>query len=1315
MGRTAHFLKTQGLRCERPVSVENQAVVLNAVPLLVLAALNLAVCAALVPSYWRERKRAADVDVATALMFPVVGIAAGIIGVLIAITREPLGGHIWLGLLAIATAYAPPLVFFARWADRSLLLVGARRAREAEQRGSTHERQLEAVARLSTSLATTEDAGQIGRLVLGETVPLLGFDFGAVAVVDNERRRARLVSGLDVDGVPDWLEGFELDLDAEPSGIATAVNERTAFTVYDAGSSARVHKRLVELTGLRSICFVPMLGAEDVSGVLVLGSRSTRVFEREELELLQGLASEAGLALGRLKSANALAAALERERLISSITTHLRSELDLDTVLNVTVRDVAEALDLMRCFVRLDGPVAAEWDGPGVEKLAGRSRALPVTTLAEREGRTISVANIAEATNIDPVGRDVLLSLGTAAALGTPITAGGQAIGVLGLHRAQAGAWTFHEIAVAEAVAREAGVAIHVAQLLDENRRRIAEQSALLEASQALASELQFDAVMQRLVDEVANLLGADAADCWILEDGGRRLICRAVRGLVEAEVGRMIRPEGTLGEAIESRRPVLKRDFATTEYPPPGPAYARFAETLNAPIAAGGEVRGVLRVCALEPGSFREQDIKLLDAFARLAAIALRNAEAYEDSIRRARVQQGFFRIASVLGEPLSAAATLDAVAQAASEALGGDAAAVLRPAGAELVLAGEHQLRQSVRDLLHAGTSIDSLAAAAAEHRVLASPRLADDDRFDAKWRDVVAEADNRALLAVPVAQPRGEGGGLVVVFFAEERTFADEDLELARQVATAARAALERSELYELERRSRALAQQLAHTGRELTTQLDPGAVLDEVVRQAPRLLGADAASIRLLEGGDLALVAATGRGAERVLDSREPSTAWMAGDIVQSRNPATIVDVRADSRSVDADPMIAAGTYGAYAGVPMIGPDGGVRGILAVMSARPREWRREEIEALQALAGNAAAALANAELYQRVAIEKERSDAILANVADGIVAVDREGAVVLWNAAAERITGVPASEAQGQSPEQALGRPLSSGTRRALPGRLVPIKRGSEEVWLSLTEAVMYDPAGAVSGRIFAFRDISDERVVEQMKSEFVSTVSHELRTPLTSIYGFAETMLREDVDFGEEERRTFLRYIASESERLTTIVDTLLSVARLDAGDMPVQLEPTDVSSVVTEAVRTIETTHGDNGHRFVAEVPEAPLAADADRDKLRQVLAILLENAARYSPDGGTVLVAARHADGVVEVRVEDEGIGIPASERERIFRKFSRVEGAGASVGAGRTGLGLFIAEGLVNAMGGRIWVDSTEGEGSTFVFELPATRTES
>src|SRR5437588_12689924 len=429
----------------------------------------------------------------------------------------------------------------------------------------------------------------------------------------------------------------------------------------------------------------------------------------------------------------------------------------------------------------------------------------------------------------------------------------------------------------------------------------------------------------------------------------------------------------------------------------------------------------------------------------------------------------------------------------------------------------------------------------------------------------------------------------------------------------------------------RTSRALSQPLARTGGLLATELDPAAVLDEVVQQAPALIGADACTIRVFEGSDLAVATSEGDDVDVCVGEESPPTGRLSGDVVQSRGPVAVEDATDDARLAAADPLLARG-YGSYLGVPLVGPEGSLHGVLSVYGRRPREWREEEVEALLALAANTSAALSNAELYQRVALEKERSFAILANIADGIVAVDRDGKVVLWNRAAEQITGVPQEEALGRTVVQVLQRGLESEGDAPAGNRLVSIARGGEDVWLSLTEAVMRDPAGAVAGRIFAFRDISADGSVEQMKSEVVAAVSHELRTPLTSIYGFAETLLRQDVLFGEDERRTFLGYIASESERLTTIVDQLLNVARLDTGDLQVNLAPTDVRAVASEVVHVARQAPAANGHDFVVELPEDPLDAEADGDKLRQILANLVDNAVKFSPNGGKVTVAARRA-----------------------------------------------------------------------------------
>ena len=853
-----------------------------------------------------------------------------------------------------------------------------------------------------------------------------------------------------------------------------------------------------------------------------------------------------------------------------------------------------------------------------------------------------------------------------------------------------------------------AGVALEEA--LAENEERLAQQTALLRAAHALSSELDLPVLLQRLADQLAALLDADAADCYLLDREHGLFRCVAVHGFDASLVGfEFPMDKGLAGAAAREGRPLIESTYGGIADPVPHPAYEGFTDVTTAPMSWGGEVRGVLGVGRRGDREFSPGDAGVLEAFAGLASLAVRNAETFTQSARQALIQRGFYRIANALGQSLSRAATLEAVAQAAAEALGGTATAVIVPSYGRLEPVGTYELPAELAASLetHAAARDGQLYRAASEGRIVVSRSIADDERLLADLREAAVASGYRSLLAVPVEAPRGAGSGLVLIFFAEERTFSDEDLELARALADATRGALERSELFEAERSARAVAQQLTRTGRLLTSELDPAAVLDEVVQQAPALVNADAAVFRIVDGDELIVTAAEGNGADAALESRSPAGGRLSGDVVQSGVPVALADAGSDERLRALDPMLAAG-HTAFLGVPVGAAEGAVAGVLAVYAEQPREWREEEIEALQAVAASTSAALSNAELYQRVALERERSVAILANIADGIVAADREGNVVLWNAAAERITGVPADAALGRAPLDILQRSLEDPEGTPHGDRLVPIMRGREEVWLSVTEAVMRDPLGGVAGRIFAFRDISGDRLVEQVKSDFVSTVSHELRTPLTSIYGFAETLLRQDVVFAEEERLTFLRYIASESQRLTAIVDTLLNVARLDTGDLQVNIAETDVREVVGQV---LDTTRLDNGHKVVVDLPDAPLPARADAEKLRQVFSILVDNAIRYSPGGGTITVGAALHDDTVEVTVSDEGIGIPQADQEQIFRKFYRGADAELRVGTGGTGLGLFIARGLVTAMGGRIWVASREGEGSQFSFELPAS----
>ena len=1186
-------------------------------------------------------------------------------------------------------------------AAAAALLLPAILGRGPSRRGSTA-RELESVIRVADELSRSTDVEGVARTLLDELAALFDVGFVALTFVSDDAREASGYLARSRGEDLDWWRELRLDLEREPSGIASAVFEATALTVYDTQSSGVVSRRLADAVGAKSAAFIPLLVQERVTAVISVGTLDEpRVFTTEDLAVMQTLASEAAVALEQLRTGLALEEALTRERLLASIARRLRSELDLPTALAGAAEATAGALEASRCVVRIGElpkhtQLGAEWHDAGLDAFGEET---PERELLERAANEQGPA-------VDTVNG--------MSAVAVPVLVFEQPAGFLSVHRPSGRVWGKGDLALLEGVAAEIGLALRLARLLEENEEQLAQQTALLRAAHVLSSDLDLAVVLQRLADQLAQLLDADAADCYLFDRERGLFRCVAVHGFDRSLLGfEFPANQGLAGAAVREGRPLIESAYGDIAAPITHPAYDGFTDVITAPMVWSDEVRGVLGVGRRAGRTFAGRDADVLGAFAGLASLALRNAEMFTQSARQASIQRGFYRIASVLGQSLSRPATLEAIAQAATEALGGSSAAVLVPSSGRLEALGAYELPADLRDILNerAWERQSPLFRAASEGRIVVSSSIADDERLLPDLQEAAAASRYHSLISVPVDAPRDAGRGLVLIFFAEERSFSDEDLELARHLADATRGALERSELFEGERGARALAQQLTRTGRLLTSELDPAAVLDEVVQQAPALVNADAAAFRLLEEEELVVTAADGAGAELALGSRSPAGGWLSGDVVQSGAPVAFAQAGEDERLRALDPMLQ--SHSAFVGVPVGGPEGATLGVLAVYASVPREWREEEIEALLAVAASTSAALSNAELYQRVVLERERSVAILANIADGIVAVDRDGEVVLWNSAAEGITGIPAAFALGRAPVDVLQRSLEApdGTRG---DRLVPIMRGREEVWLSVTEAVMRDPLGAVAGRIFAFRDISGDRLVEQVKSDFVSTVSHELRTPLTSIYGFAETLLRQDVMFGEEERQTFLRYIASESQRLTTIVDTLLNVARLDTGDLQVNLAETDVRDVVGQVVETVASAEA-NGDRFVVDLPDEPLAAKADPEKLRQVCSILVDNALRYSPDGGTVTVGAARRQDTVEVSVADEGIGIPQSDQEQIFRKFYRGADAELRAGSGGTGLGLFIARGLVTAMGGRIWVSSHEGEGSRFAFELPAAGADS
>jgi two-component system, OmpR family, phosphate regulon sensor histidine kinase PhoR len=340
--------------------------------------------------------------------------------------------------------------------------------------------------------------------------------------------------------------------------------------------------------------------------------------------------------------------------------------------------------------------------------------------------------------------------------------------------------------------------------------------------------------------------------------------------------------------------------------------------------------------------------------------------------------------------------------------------------------------------------------------------------------------------------------------------------------------------------------------------------------------------------------------------------------------------------------------------------------------------------------------------------RLTIERRAQAArILSQVRDGVVLVDQAGVVRSWNQGAERITGVPEKAVLGRVGSEALPGfaaltaevPVATRPDQAARAVTAPLRLDDRELWLSISGV------GSEDGTVYAFRDLTDQRKLEHMRSEFVATVSHELRTPLASIYGAAMT-LRDRIG-GTDLQRQLLTIVTDESERLVKIVEEILLASELTSGELALRIERVDAAGVARRAVEAAQPRLPSNVSLELAPADGLP-PVNADESKARQVLVNLIDNAVKYSPAGGRIELRLERRNGYVQIAVKDEGLGIPPSEQEHIFEKFYRLDPDMAR-GVGGTGLGLYICRELAERMGGRVRVSSLPGAGSTFFFELP------
>jgi two-component system phosphate regulon sensor histidine kinase PhoR len=338
------------------------------------------------------------------------------------------------------------------------------------------------------------------------------------------------------------------------------------------------------------------------------------------------------------------------------------------------------------------------------------------------------------------------------------------------------------------------------------------------------------------------------------------------------------------------------------------------------------------------------------------------------------------------------------------------------------------------------------------------------------------------------------------------------------------------------------------------------------------------------------------------------------------------------------------------------------------------------------------------------------DRARMEAILAGMLEGVIVVNAEGLVILANEAARRMVR-PDGLAPGQHYSAVVRHPdIGAMIGRALNGQtpdgleFSPLRDSNRTI---VARAAPVTTEGA-PGAVLVLHDITDLRQADRMRRDFVANVSHELRTPLTAIQGYVEALQDEEPPEPEEAAR-FLEIIARQASRMERLVRDLLRLARLEAGQEPVEPSRTDVEALFTDVATELDGALEAKGQRVVTEIGPGAVSLEVDTAKLHDALRNLVENAVAYAPPSTTITLASHRGDGEFVITVADEGPGIPDADLTRIFERFYRVDKA-RSRESGGTGLGLSIVKHLVGILGGEVKAANRPAGGAVFTLRLPS-----
>ncbi len=567
---------------------------------------------------------------------------------------------------------------------------------------------------------------------------------------------------------------------------------------------------------------------------------------------------------------------------------------------------------------------------------------------------------------------------------------------------------------------------------------------------------------------------------------------------------------------------------------------------------------------------------------------------------------------------------------------------------------------------------------------------------------WGVVLAlplEAENRII-------------GLVEVYDKNpNRNFPPDDIQLGRILATQTTLAMERARLFDETRQRLNEVSTLYTLAQEISGKLDLQVVLDTIVVSLRQVIGCRGCCIFLLDqnGQQLEIKAADGLKPHWREIAKLRLGEGAAGLAAAEGRTIYIPDTHKDPSFIFFDEEVRSLIV-----IPLFA-QGEIIGTINLDDSRPDAFGPTQERLLAIAAVQAGMVIENARLFAKVSAERQQTQAIIQHMADGLLLINSQGVIITCNQTLATMLGMHPGQIIGQninSPNLLppnLASITATTTHLARTGVLakeVTINAPRPRVLQIFSTPVIGDDKNLI-GEVRVVHDITKERELDQLKDDFFSTISHELRTPLFSIQGFAQILLEEE-DLDPATRTEFLSTIQRQATQLGAMVNNLLDLAKFDEGKLELEKEPLAIPDLIHQTTLQLQGFAHQRQVKLRSKLPATLPTILGDKQRLEQVLTNLIGNAIKFTETDDEVIVSVSRMDKEIQIAVKDNGIGIPPEDLDQIFSRYYQVENKNERSAMG-SGLGLHIAQKIVEGHGGRIWAESTAGQGSTFYFTLP------